>query len=302
MIGNAPRALLKAPVPLLAEERTQMSFGERAALEGLLSQLRPKLAVEVGSAQGGSLTYLSRHAHRVHAFDLQPPGPVRANVTVHVGDSHETVPPVLKQLAKERRRVDFALVDGDHTAEGVRADLLALLDSSACGRTVILVHDTHNPTVREGVASAALDDHPRIVYHELDWVRGYTFAHGPFTGQQWGGLGLDHHRQPRHRRLRRHPAPNPLPDHHGPAGRRRTMIEHVIRTEPFVIRRAEGGRHLVIPHSETDVYRMPLEAETHARVAKELAMSDEELAGEEARREGAAKIALPDGINGSSLN
>jgi len=50
-----------------------MSFGERAALEGILSQLTPDLALELGTAEGGSLERLAHHSAEVHSFDLVAP-------------------------------------------------------------------------------------------------------------------------------------------------------------------------------------------------------------------------------------
>ena len=39
-----------------------MSFGERAALEGVVAQVRPRLAVEIGTAAGGSLARIARYS------------------------------------------------------------------------------------------------------------------------------------------------------------------------------------------------------------------------------------------------
>jgi hypothetical protein len=166
-----------------------MSFGERAVLQGVLSELKPRISIEIGSAQGGSLQWVARHSESVHSIDLAAPVEILPNVTYHTGDSWRLLSELLDQPMPRKRGIDFALVDGDHTPEGVCADLRSLLDSPACKQTVILLHDTANPNVREGIVTA-LYDHSAVVYHDLDFTRGYTFAEGPFTGQQWGGLGL----------------------------------------------------------------------------------------------------------------
>src|SRR5215212_5835999 len=127
-----------------------MSFGERAALEGVMSQLRPKLAIEIGTAEGGSLARVAAHSEEVHSFDLVPPAEkARAlgNVTFHTGDSHALLPELLTRFADEGRNVDFALVDGDHSAEGVHQDM-------------------------------------------LDLVAGYMFREPSLLHELWGGLGL----------------------------------------------------------------------------------------------------------------
>jgi hypothetical protein len=176
-----------------ANEVCQMSFGERAALEGILSQRKPRLAIEIGTYEGGSLRFLAAHCEHVHTFDLEDLTEDRtafSNVTFHTGDSKQLLPELLRRLEAEHRDVDFALVDGDHSAEGVRQDLVNLLDSPATRSTLVLLHDTMNAETRAGIERADLSVYPKVVYHELDFVPGYEFVGGHFDGQVWGGLGL----------------------------------------------------------------------------------------------------------------
>jgi hypothetical protein len=178
---------------MLVSASWQMSYGERAALEGILAQLRPHLAVEVGTAEGGSLSRIAAYSEKVLSFDLVPPAAAVSeldNVTCHTGDSHVLLPQVLADLAAEGQAVDFVLVDGDHSAEGVQRDLQDLLASDATRLTVILVHDTMNDTVRAGVERVNLPRHPKVVLVELDWIPGYLARREPYRLQLWGGLGL----------------------------------------------------------------------------------------------------------------
>jgi len=168
-----------------------MSYGERAALEGLLSQLAPEL--ELGTAEGGSLERLAHHSAEVHSFDLVAPSlPVAelAHVHLHAGDSHVLLPAVLQSFATEGRNVDFALVDGDHSEDGVRRDVEALLESRALGRSVIVLHDTMNETVRRGLERVRFDAYPKVAYVELDFVAGQLFREPTIKDELWGGLGL----------------------------------------------------------------------------------------------------------------
>ena len=168
-----------------------MSWGERFALEGLLTQLRPRLAIEIGTAEGGSLRRIAEHCEEVHALDLvRTEAAVPDNVKLHVGDSGELLPALLADLAKRGRNVDFALVDGDHSADGVSADLRALLSSPAVERTVIVCHDTMNEETRAGIMGAGPADFEKVRLVELDLLTGYMGRLEPFTGQLWGGLGL----------------------------------------------------------------------------------------------------------------
>lgn len=176
----------------------QMSFGERAAIEGVLSALRPRLAIEVGTAEGASLRRIAAHAQEVHSFDLiEPTVPdLPSHVTLHTGDSHVLLPRVLDELAAAGRNVDFALVDGDHSADGVRQDMEALLGSPAVGQAVILAHDTANEHVRAGLDAVAYGAFPKVAHVDLDFVPGHL-GRDRFPGELWYGLGLvivDHRR------------------------------------------------------------------------------------------------------------
>jgi Methyltransferase domain len=179
-------------IDIFARREWQMSLGERAAMEGLLAQLSPDLSLEIGTAEGGSLARIAAHSTEVHAVDLsrdllvkQPP-----NATFHEGDSKVILPQLLAGFADEGRNVDFALVDGDHTREGVSADLTALLESPAVGRTVLLAHDSFNPDVRSGIEAVAPQDHPKVIGCDLDFLPGRMAKLKPFTDQLLGGFAL----------------------------------------------------------------------------------------------------------------
>jgi hypothetical protein len=171
----------------------QMSYGERAAIEGVLAQLRPRLALEIGTAEGGSLARVAQYSDEVHSFDLVRPSEevaVLDNVTCHTGDGHALLPAVLAELAAAGREIDFVLVDGDHSAEGVQRDIEDILDSDAVQRTIVLAHDTMNDVVRSGIESVAFDHYSKVALVDLDFVPGYLARSEPYRLQLWGGLGL----------------------------------------------------------------------------------------------------------------
>jgi hypothetical protein len=170
----------------------QMSLGERAAIEGLVAQLSPQLSIEIGTAEGGSLARIAAHSTEVHAVDLTRDllAELPANATFHQGDSKVILPGLLAGFAAEGRNVDFVLVDGDHSSEGVAADLTALLASPSIGLTVLLIHDSFNPDVRSGIESARPGDHPKVIGFDLDFVPGRMAKLGPFADQFLGGFAL----------------------------------------------------------------------------------------------------------------
>lgn len=171
-----------------------MMPGERAALEGVIATLQPPLSIEIGTSHGGSLDGISRHSSVVHAFDLVRHADVTSerfpNVTFHIGDSHELLPTILEELASAGENVDFAFVDGDHSAEGVRRDLEDLLFSPSVATTVILLHDTLNEGVRTGLDEIDYDRFDKVRFVDLDFVQGRVVRTGRQKNELWGGLGL----------------------------------------------------------------------------------------------------------------
>lgn len=191
--GLLPRLPRDRSIQILEDEEWIMSLGERAAIEGLVSQVGPRLALEIGAGLGGSLKRLAAHSGEVHEIDLMaPPAFVEelGNVHWHMGDSHELLPRLLHQFSNEGRNVDFVLVDGDHTEAGVRRDMQDLLSSPAVGRTVIVAHDTMNESVRAGLEQVDYERIAKVAYVELDFVPGYMVREPSRRYQLWGGLGL----------------------------------------------------------------------------------------------------------------
>jgi len=188
MRGRPLRAL-----PAFAHQPWQMSYGERAVLEGVLQMVKPRIAIEIGRAEGGSLKRIAAYSERVISLDLVEPWPEVAelgNVTALSGDSHALLPKELDRLAASGETVDFVLVDGDHSAAGVRQDIEQLLQAEAIAHTVILIHDTLNQEVRRGVEAVDYEAHQKVSWVELDFVPGYVARLPERLGECWGGIGL----------------------------------------------------------------------------------------------------------------
>ena len=177
---------------ILGADAWQMLAGERAVLEGLLNQLRPALAIEIGTAGGGSLRCIARHSQEVHSFDLEHPEELRAldNVTLHTGDSHGLLPDVLAGFERAGRNVDFVLVDGDHRTAAVAAEMDVLLSSSSLRSTLILAHDAANEEVRAGLEQVDYGAYGKVAMVDLDLVAGHLSREGPYANELWGGFAL----------------------------------------------------------------------------------------------------------------
>ena len=172
-----------------------MSPPGQIAMIYLLEHLRPRVAIEIGTRFGGSLQVLSRYCDRVYSLDIDPEVPRRlagryANVEYIVGPSDQTLPPLIDRLNDERAEVGFVLVDGDHSAEGVRRDINNVLRIKPIVPLYIIMHDSFNPDCRRGQRESDWAGSPYVHAVELDFVGGTVNPSPEFAGELWGGLAL----------------------------------------------------------------------------------------------------------------
>jgi predicted O-methyltransferase YrrM len=163
-----------------------MSVGEQLALEGLLSTIKPRIAIEIGTYKGGSLRRIAAHSAHVHTFDLvSHVDDHYPNVTYHLGDSAIMVPRLLADLEQKGWSVDFVLVDGDHSADGAYRDARAVLSSIVTRHASVAFHDIANEDVREGVRRAIAEQQD-LAYVDLSFI--VPSGTSSLLGEAWGGL------------------------------------------------------------------------------------------------------------------
>ncbi len=135
-----------------------MSWSERVVLYSTVFGVRPKRCLEIGTHQGGSAMIIVAALDDIGAGKLicVDPNPVVApenwqevchRATMMAGGSPEILPEAMKAAGGP---FDFALIDGDHSLEGVIRDIegvLPLLDE----RAFLLFHDAHYGDVEEGI-------------------------------------------------------------------------------------------------------------------------------------------------------
>jgi hypothetical protein len=174
-----------------------MTTAERFALIGVLDVVRPSCAIEIGTADGGSLQVIAAAAGKVYALDSDPTLPQRVsqfhNVEFRIGYSHETFPRLLAELHETRTPYPFVLIDGDHRADGVRRDIAPLLRTPPPTRTYVLMHDSFHPECRLGIKTAGWEACPFVHEVELDFVPGWYHGADDKAGlahQMWAGFGL----------------------------------------------------------------------------------------------------------------
>ncbi len=174
----------------------QMTTCEQMALQQILGSIRPQHAVEVGTYKGGSLQVLSALCGHVDSIDIDPSVPevlggLFSNVTFHTGNSAELLPAVLRDAASTTQHVIFVLIDGDHSSEGVRRDINALLSVPPNSEMVVLMHDAFNPDCRAGIISAGWHESPYVHDVEIDFIPG-VYHHQAYdtaaARSMWGGF------------------------------------------------------------------------------------------------------------------
>jgi hypothetical protein len=89
-------------------------------------------ALEVGTYGAGSLHVLSRFCQHVGFIyvDLGIPGDLGnlfGSIAFHAGNSAKLLSSALRFGSKSSETLDFVLIDGDHSTDGVRLDINELL-------------------------------------------------------------------------------------------------------------------------------------------------------------------------------
>jgi len=176
-------------------EHWQMNHSERLAVTALLSRHKPRCSIEVGTYMGGSLSLISQYSHTVFSIDIDPSIPNKfrqfSNVCFLTGPSKVILPLLLKELDRERIPVDFILIDGDHSADGIKQDLESVLSYIPKKPLFIVMHDSFNPECRRGMREVDWEKSPYVHWVDLDFIPGRIVeTGGPSRGEMWGGLGL----------------------------------------------------------------------------------------------------------------
>ena len=169
---------------------------EKVALTGILSRLKPKVALEIGVYYGGSLSLTCQYAERIYAIDIDPAVlsrfSVPPNAQLEVGDSSVVIKRILDEIRHIGAPLNFVLIDADHSEEGVRRDIEEVLKYVPSEPMVIMMHDSGNIPTRAGIRSANWSMNPHVEFVDLDFVPGQIIEHSvqDGKGEVWGGFAL----------------------------------------------------------------------------------------------------------------
>lgn len=189
---NTPDLLFDA-LPL----HWQMTRWEKYGLDAVLRTAKAPVAIEVGTYQGGSLQLIAKHATKAYSIDISPQyreqlSKAIPNAVFRTGDAKMELPRLLEEIQQGAEDLGFVLIDGDHSEEGVRTDLNAVLAYTPVRPLFVVLHDSFNPACRKGILSADWSS-PYVHFAEIDFVPGVFHAKAFDTaeaGSMYGGLAL----------------------------------------------------------------------------------------------------------------
>lgn len=159
---------LKSPerIGCIFREPSDMCPTDRILLYGLVRGLQPRYAVEIGVRWGNSARIITAAMEEnrigrlvgidpnVASFRAKP-AELFGRYQLIKGYSPAAIPEAVNALGTSR--IDFALIDGLHTHDAVRDDLLALLPLLSDGAHVLL-HDTYHQGIDRAVRSVCAQD------------------------------------------------------------------------------------------------------------------------------------------------
>ena len=173
----------------------QMNDSERLAMTAILARHKPRCSVEVGTYKGGSLSLISQFSEWVFSIDIDPTIPEQfknfGNVSFLTGQSAVVLPLLMEEMNRVGDPIDFILIDGDHTAEGVQRDIECVLHYRPRKPMFVVLHDSFNPTCRKGILAVDWGLSPYVHWVDVDFVPGRIVEHGGGgDGEAWGGLAV----------------------------------------------------------------------------------------------------------------
>lgn len=176
---------------LQSTDTWKMNQAEKIFIFYFLEKIKPEISIEIGTRYGGSLKPISSHSQKVFSFDIYH-GAVNktdfSNVEFITGNSRETVPKTITELNHSEKNLEFVLIDGDHSKNGVKSDIENILRYEPKKPLYILIHDSFNPVCRSGILEANWNGSPYVHFVDIDFLHGTMYEKEIFGSQMWQGF------------------------------------------------------------------------------------------------------------------
>jgi len=171
-----------------------MSRSEKYCLIEVLKTISPDVSIEIGTYRGGSLQVLSKYSKNVYSIDIseEPQKFLKNkfdNVSFSIGNSYEIISKIILEIESKNRKVEFILIDGDHSKKGIIKDLESILSHKFKNPLTIIMHDSFNPQCRAGIKSIDYSKYTGIEHIELDYITG-SFSPNKDYREMWGGFAM----------------------------------------------------------------------------------------------------------------
>ena len=201
MTQPPPHLKLTKPAHLdrIFDAPAEQLIHERLVIYSLVFALRPQRILEIGTHWGGTATIMKAALDdfgngKIICVDPNPLitpkllEELSPRIRIIKGFSPAVLP---KAVEMAGGRFDFALIDGDHTYEGVLRDIEGVIPVLTDGANVIF-HDSHNADIRRAIDEQA--DRFRDVFTDCGelcrpWVSEERDGHEI----RWGGLRMLKH-------------------------------------------------------------------------------------------------------------
>jgi predicted O-methyltransferase YrrM len=176
-------------------------YSEISELLKFVDRIKPKVVLEIGTANGGTLFLFSRIAPRdANIISIDLPGGkfgggyskwreilyksfTLPGQTIHLlrADSHKRDTLEQVEAVLDGREIDFLFIDGDHAYEGVKMDFEMYSPLVKKGG-IVAFHDIVPHPPETGCEVSKLWEEMKLRYNHLELVKDWS--------QNWGGIGI----------------------------------------------------------------------------------------------------------------
>jgi len=175
---------MKNLVKLALENKAQQHPKEFEKLLIFLDSMQSKkIAVEIGSYDGGCLHAYKEMFDKVISIDLENRSRIK-EVDYIISDSKKAGPLLKEIIGGKNTKIDFLMIDGDHTYAGVKADF-ELYHKLVRKGGIIAFHDILDTPLHRGLFCRV-----DLFWDEISKDERFEAYEVIESDGAWGGIGI----------------------------------------------------------------------------------------------------------------